>query len=268
MEQTAVAVALGFGAVGLVVGAVLVYRHLAMALFTVRILRSEPTPIGDLPDGGPVEVHGTTGVVAGADVTAPFSERRCLAYEATGKVRHGGSLSHWEVLMEDRAVTPFVLRDDTGSVRVEGDPELALAETEIDETDVPESIRAEIDDRAGASTPDGNETPDGHDPTDSPRRIAPDPETTTKYVERRLEADESVHVYGVAGAPATDEWGRSRSDGLVTGSEQVPLVISDGSRYHTAWRLGRRSVIWTVLGLGFLGYGVGVFVYGLTLLAV
>jgi hypothetical protein len=239
------AVPLAGGALLLVVGLGAVLKTRAELGPALRIFRNDPLPVQDLVyHDGPAEVEGTArGDEKG--VEAIFTGTVCLAYEyEVEEYRSSGRSSHWKTLDEGQNSVPFLVEDNTGRVQVDNtDAELHL-------------------------TPETLELSPGEEP---PPRVAQyirqvdDVEyqdssvdlgitelnlgNRQRFTERRLDVDESVHVYGTVDRAPAGEWGSNLVDALLTSSETTPLVISDGSERQTAWRIVKSNIFWPLLAL-------------------
>lgn len=156
--------------------------------FSIRILKSDTLPIALVASTpGPVEITGTARV-ADEVVQAPFSGAECLAceYEIT---KWKGGVNDFagceETIYEGRTQTRFYVEDDTASVLV--DPAGATFNFDDHETNVfseksvPESLRQFLDEHPR------------YDPNASWWN-----RSTQRFIERRLEPGEQVHVYGLA----------------------------------------------------------------------
>jgi len=210
----------------------------------VRILREEPVEIRELPThDGPVEIRGTATPADGKGVEAPFSETMCLAaeYEVL-EHRSSGKSSHWKSLDEGAMAAPFLVEDDTRRVRV--DPRGATLHLEADTLQVdggsepPPRIAQYI--RENEAIDHQNKSVDllvteleyGND---------------QRFVERRLHAGETAHIYGSVAPADGGEWGSSLVGAVVTDSDAAALVVSDTSERWTAWHVGKR---WLLIALG------------------
>lgn len=84
-----------------------------------------------------------------------------------------------------------------------------------------------------------------------------------RFIERRLDVGEPVHVYGdVESAPA-GEWGSNRVDARLADGEEAGLVVSDSSERGTAWQLARIPALFVGAGLVFLVPGLALLGFGL-----
>ena len=249
--------AAGLGLFALGLGAV--YRGLQELSPAYHILRDEPRSVQDLVyHSGPAEIEG----VARGDekgVKAPFSGTVCLAYEYEVKeLQSSGKSSHWETLDEGYAAAPFLVEDETGSVQVDG----RVAELHLEEHSLrlkpgekpPSRVAEYIQENEDVDAQDGSldlvvtELNFGND---------------QQFIERRLDIDESVHVYGHVKRTNAREWGSGIVDALLTRSERTPLIVSDTTERGAAWRIIKRRLLWPVGGLVLLGLGLYILVLGL-----
>lgn len=259
MEPTTAA---GYGVALAFVGGIVLGYGLRELRPVYHILTNDPIPVQDLVyHSGPAEVEGTaTPTEEGKTVRTPFSDIDCLAceYEAQ-ELRSSGKSNHWKTLDEGASAAPFLVEDATGSVRV--DPAGATLKFEEQVVRVPggeeppETI-AQYLRRSEEIDPQHEET---LDLVVTELNVGND----QRFVERRLDVGESVYVYGdVERAPA-GEWGSSLVDALLTRGPTDILVVSDTSERGTAWRLGKKPLLWAVGGLAALLPGLGLLGYWL-----
>lgn len=260
MEATTAA---WYGAAIALVGGLVVGYGVRELRPVYHILTNDPIPVRDLVShAGPAEVEGTATPTAEEEETvrAPFSDVDCLVceYEAQ-ELRSGGKSSHWKTLDEGASAAPFLVEDATGSVRV--DPAGATLEFEEQEVRVP----------GGEEPPEtiaqylrrSEEIDAQHDETLDLVVTELNVGNDQRFIERRLEVDESVYVYGdVERAPA-GEWGSSLVDAMLARGPTDTLVVSDTSERGTAWRLAKGPLLWTVGGLAVLLPGLGLLGYWL-----
>lgn len=253
------ALILAAGVVLFVFGAGAVYKGLKELSPAYHILRDEPRSIQDLVyHSGPAEIEG----VARGDekgVKAPFSGTVCLAYEYEVKeLQSSGKSSHWETLDEGYAAAPFLVEDETGSVQVDG----RVAELHLEAHSLrlepgeepPPRVAKYIRENESVDMQDGSldlvvtELNFGND---------------QQFIERRLDIDEFVHVYGHVERTNAREWGSGIVDALLTRSERTPLIVSDTTERGAAWRIIKSRLLWPVGGLVLLGVSLYVLAAGL-----
>lgn len=198
-----------------------------------RVYRNDPVDVASAANAsGVVEVEGT---VESHEVTlvAPFTGTECVAcrYEVEEYTSSGKS-SHWESVYAGGARRPFVLADDTGRLLV--DPEgasLALDEEDAIRVDAgdrpPERVRRWIGETPAVDSEEGRWDL-------GPLSVATG--NDRRYVERRLDPGERVHVYGVT------EYRRWSDEGgtvnAVLRGEGAPFFrITDGSEREAVRRL-------------------------------
>lgn len=221
----------------------------------VAIFRNDPVSVQELVyHDGPAEVEGTArGDEKG--VKTPFTDTVCLAYEyEVQEYRSSGQSGHWKTLHEGSNWVRFLVEDDTGAVQIDGkNAELHLSEETLELSpgeDPPERVAqymAESDEiERQDSTLDlgitelnlGNKQ---------------------RFIERRLDIDESVHVYGTVGRAPAGEWGSNLVDAMLTSDDNTPLVISDSSERGTVWRIVKSQLGWPLFGIACLligSYGI------------
>jgi hypothetical protein len=225
----------------------------------VAIFRNDPLDVRDLVyHDGPAEIEG----IARGDekgVEAPFTGTVCLAYEyEVQEFRSSGKSSHWKTLDEGTHWVRFLVEDDTGAVQIDGaDAELHLTPETLELSpgdEPPERIARYLKESEDVEYQDGTldlgitELNFGN---------------KQRFIERRLDIDESVHVYGSVGRAPAGEWGSNLVDAMLTSSEKTPLVISDGTERDTAWRIVKSHLGWPLLALaalvvGLVGIGLAV----------
>ena len=223
----------------------------------LAIFRNDPLAVQELVyHDGPAEVEGTArGDEKG--VEAPFTGTVCLAYEyEVQEYRSSGKSSYWKTLDEGRNSVPFLVEDDTGRVQIDGaDAELHLSSETLELSpgeQPPERIARYIQQ---------NEDIEQQDKSIDLGITELNFGNRQRFVERRLDIDESVHVYGAVGRAPAGEWGSNLVDAMLTSSEKTPLVISDGSERDTAWRIVKSHLGWPLLALGCFLIGL----YGIAL---
>lgn len=221
----------------------------------LAIFRNNPLMVQDLVyHDGPAEVEGTArGDEKG--VESLFTGTVCLAYEyEVQEYQNNGQHSSWKTLDEGGNSVPFLVEDDTGRVQVDAtEAELHLSPETLELSpgdQPPERIAQYIRD---------TEDVEYQDSTLDLGITELNVGNRQKFIERRLDIDESVHVYGtVENAPA-GEWGSRLVDAMLTRDENTPLVISDGSERDTAWRIVKSHLGWPLLAVACLligGYGL------------
>lgn len=159
-----------------------------------RVLRSRPNSVLDTTKGGPVELRGTAEPVDNV-LRGPLSGAACLAYEYEVKEKRQSKNGHsWEAIDSGENAVPFRLDDGSGSVLVEP-PGADFRLHGGDELDVdggtapPESIQAFID---------RTDAVDCQNRAIDLRLFELRTGTDRRFVERRLEIGEDVHVLGTA----------------------------------------------------------------------
>jgi hypothetical protein len=240
-----------FAAVFALVGVAVVGYAVRELLLAVRLARTDPTPVADVPNtSGSVEVEGVARS-AGETVTTPFTGTEALACEWTvEELRHDDDGAEWVDIASGVQRVPFRVDDGTGSVLVYpagADLRLArAARIEVDGGDrPPERIQRFID------------ADDRVDAEDTALELAGLRLVTgadRRYVERRLDPDEQVYVFG-----------RVRYDTTVSErAGEVNAVIEPGGRFVVAdtddrgatRRVVRDALVPLVVGLCFVAGGV------------
>lgn len=231
-----------------------------------HVLRSRPNSVLDAPGGGPIELRGTTEPAGGA-LRSPFTETPCLAYEyAVEEERNSKHGTTWTTIASGESYVPFRLEDDSGSVYVEppgADFRLTSEDRIVIEggTAPPDPIQRFVD---------REEDVDCQNRTLDLRLFELRTGKDRRFVERRLDVGEEVHVLGTArydttvgreagqvnaavgigeAALSDDRWVRLRH--RLFG---YPFVVSDSSERG----LGVRAAL----------YGAGAILGGTTLVVV
>ncbi|MXR50833.1 hypothetical protein GRX03_04330 [Halovenus sp. WSH3] len=223
----------------------------------IAIFRNDPLAVQDLVyHDGPAEVEGTArGDEKG--VEAPFTGTVCLAYEyEVQEYKSSGQHSHWSTLDEGRASVRFLVEDETGAVQIDdADAELHLtSETlELSPGDEPPARIARYISES--------EDVEHQDSTLDLGITELNFGNKQRFIERRLDIDEQVHVYGTVERAPAGEWGSNLVDAMLTSGRNTPLVISDGSERDTAWRIVKSHLGWPLLAVICLLVGL----YGLAL---
>ncbi|WP_121822390.1 hypothetical protein [Halostella salina] len=196
------------------VGVVLLLDAGRHGLRAYRVHANEPIPVGSAADEhGTVEVEGTAERHE-RSLVAPFSGEECLVceYEVL-ELQSSGQSSSWNSIKQGGGSVPFAVSDGTGRLLVEpAGATLALDEhvTRVDGGDrPPERIARWIEE-----TPDV----DSEEKTWDLRVIELKAGNDRKYVERRVDPGDAVHVYGT---------GEYRSWSNAAGA--VNAVVRDGS---------------------------------------
>lgn len=213
-----------------------------------HILTNDPVPVRDLPQrSGPTEVQGTARPTDDhGTVHTPFTETDCLAFEYEAQeYRSSGKNSHWKTLDEGGAWVPFLVEDDTGTVRI--DPE--GAELHFEE----HSLRVNGGDEPPARIAEYIAEADGVDSQNKSMNLVVTElnyGNDQKFVERRLDVGENVYVYGEVGRAPGGEWGSRLVDAEIRDGPDLPsFVVSDTSERGTAWRIARGALGWLAIGL-------------------
>lgn len=244
---------LALGVVGVLAGVVLAYHGASNLRPAYRVLSEEPVSVRDLVyQEGPVEVRGTARPHDSQGVRAPFSGRMCLACEyETEEWQSSGNSGSWKTLDEGSVAAPFLVEDDTGTVRVDGPA--ATLHVEADQLRVP----------GGESPPERIaryiELTDGVEQQDDSIDLVVtelDTGNDQRFTERRVLPGDSLHVYGGVESAPPGEWGTDLVDAVVTDSG-ADLVVSDTTERGTAWRMARRPLLWVLAGILLLAFGGG-----------
>jgi hypothetical protein len=229
-----------------------------------HILTNDPIDVRELVHrDGPVELRGTARPDTDRPesdqlIRAPVSETPCLVYEYEAQERRSsGQSSHWRTLDEGHNAISFFLTDDTGSVQVRP----TGAELHLEEHTVRVPGGEEPPERIAQYISETDEI-DFQQNTLDLRVTEIEYGNDQRFIERRVDPGESVHVYGVVESAPAGDWGSDQVPARVAEGIESPLVISDGSERETAWRVARRPLARTVGGIvllvpGLLALAVG-----------
>lgn len=243
------------------VGVVLLGVAVRMPQPAYRVLTRDPLSVRDLSmHDGAVELRGAAVPDDGQTVETPFTETACLAYEYEAQeLKSSGQSSYWETLDEGGQSAPFVLEDETGRVRV--DPEGATLE--LDDHTLRVSGGDELPARIQQYI---RETGEVERDTGSVDLLVTEIDygDDQRFIERRLDAGETAHIYGGVEPRQGGEWGSALADVVVTADETTgTYVISDSSEWRVAYHAGRRALVPAISGVLALGLGLVVIVASL-----
>ncbi len=215
-----------------------------------RIVRNDPSDVMSLGDGTPVEVEGTAQAENGV-LQSPFTGSDCVAYEY--EVKEEESTQHgrnWRTIDSGRNHVPFRVEDETASALV--DPRGA---------DFRFSAERSIDVRGGDQPPDrvqefitSNEDVDSEERSLDLKLFELNTGKDRKYVEKRLDPDEGVHVLGEARYDSSAGSKAGEVNTVVGHGENVPrFLISDTSERGAAWRVAWGGLPYALGGVVLLG---------------
>lgn len=194
---------------------------------------------------GPVSITGRARR-ADESLTSPFTGTECLALEyEVEELRHTGNAPSWVEIDSRIGAVPFLVDDGTGSVLVDpSQVRLGLDESETVRVDggerPPEHIQAFIE---------RNEDIGSEERSLDLSVIELNVGNDRKYVERRLDSEETVTVFGQAAARPGISTHSGQVNAVITAGSS-PLVISETTPYRTVLR-----VFWPVLVAGLTGLG-------------
>ncbi len=187
-------IALLIAGVAAIIGFCLLWYGGRELLLSYRILTNDPSEVMSLGDGGPVEVEGTAHPEHGT-LTSPFTGAECLAYEyEVTEERNSQHGTHWETIDSGRNHTAFRVEDETASALV--DPRGA---------DFRFSAERSIDVRGGQRPPERvqefirrNGDVGSEEKSIDLKLFELNTGKDRKYIEKRLDPGEPVHVLGEA----------------------------------------------------------------------
>lgn len=233
------------------------------------IYTREPDDVRDATSGGRIELEGTARPTSGT-LDGPFTGKECLVCDYEVKeYRSSGKSSSWQTVQEDTIAVPFLVDDGTGTV---------LVEPVAVRTNLSREKRIQID---GGETPparirrfiEGNPDVDSENTSLDLKVIELDTGNKRRYVERRLDPGEPVHVLGHAsygregleyagsvnatvGPRLADDGDHSWFARLQNRISGRGFVISDAKERVAAWRIakpGLIAVFIAILVAGFVG---------------
>ncbi|HMB51068.1 MAG TPA: GIDE domain-containing protein [Natronoarchaeum rubrum] len=221
--------------------------------------RNDPLPVMDVANAtGVVEIEGSA-ESGGRTLQSPFTETPCLVCQYQVKEwQSSGQNSHWKTLYEGNESVPFLVEDDTGSVTVDPEgAEFALDEDADIESDggetPPERVQRFLD-QIGVDREEGGETSIGP--------ISFNRGDRRKYVEKRLDPGDPVHVYGQSRSGRTAGEVSGSVNAVVGSGRATPnFRISEGDESAAIRRHVKSGAIYAVFGAVIAGI-VGAFVVG------
>ncbi|MFC7215066.1 E3 ubiquitin--protein ligase [Saliphagus sp. GCM10025334] len=224
---------LSLAALGMLLGFVLLGYGLRELGFAYRLFAREPHTVLDTPNGGSVELSGT--VLAWDDVLeSPFTETACVAVEYAveekrRKSTNNGSTTKWVEIDRGTLVVPFRLEDESGNVLV--DPRGADLRLTTD-------ARIRVEGGEAPPTPIARYIERDEDVSDENTNLSLGPlEISTgrdrRYLKRRLDVGESVHLLGTARRDTT----ASRETGQVNAVVERSVSPESGLLAHVRHRL-------------------------------
>lgn len=249
--------ALAIVAVAVILGCAMVWYGGRELHLSYRILTNDPTDVMSLGDGGPVEVEGTAHAQHGT-LTSPFTGTECLAYEyEVEEERHSNNGRHWETIDSGRNHTAFRIEDETASALV--DPRGA---------DFRFSAERSIDVRGGERPPEPvqkfirrNRNVDSEEKSLDLKLFELNTGKDRKYVERRLDPGESVHILGDARYDADAGSDGGEVNVVIRYGNDTKFLISDTDERGAARRTAWKGLPYLIAGLLF--FAIGGFVLGL-----
>lgn len=248
--------ALALAGVAVVLGCVMIWYGGRELVLAYRILTNDPNDVMSLGDGGPVEVEGTAQPERGT-VTSPFTGTECLAYEYVVKEeRSSKNGRHWETIDSGRNHTPFRIEDETASALV--DPRAA---------DFRFSAERSIDVRGGTRPPERvvefirrNDDVDSEERSLDLKVVELNTGKDRKYIERRLEPGESVHILGEARYDASAGHDAGEVNVVIGHGEDTRFLVSDTDERGATLRVAWKGLPFVVAGVLF--FAIGAFVLG------
>ncbi|WP_231185116.1 E3 ubiquitin ligase family protein [Haladaptatus sp. DYF46] len=248
--------ALALVGIAALLGCVMLWYGGRELVLAYRIVTNDPTDVMSLGDGGPVEVEGTAQPQHGT-LTSLFTETPCLAYEyEVEEERNSKNGRHWETVDSGRNHTPFRVEDGTASALV--DPRAA---------DFRFSDERSIDVRGGKRPPERvqefirqNEDVGSEEKSLDLKLFELNTGKDRKYIERRLDPDESVHILGEARYDASAGKEGGEVNVVIGYGDDTHFLISDTDERGAAWRVAANGLPYVVAGVLF--FGIGAFVLG------
>ncbi|MCL9812764.1 hypothetical protein [Natranaeroarchaeum aerophilus] len=216
----------------------------------VLFWRSEPVDVMEVAHGtGRTELEASA-VPADETLTAPFTGTECLAYEyKVQRYRSSDNGSNWRTMHSDDERVQFLVEDETGSVVIESeDADLSLTSGD--------RITVGRDETAEGRIAEFLETIDDVDPGEGASSdIGPITVSTgdkRRYVERRIDVGDTVHVYGqINDRPFEGPTGTVNA-AIGDGPETPLFHVADASASNSIQRQFAAGVAATVFGLMFM----------------
>lgn len=231
------------------------------------IYTREPDDVRDATTGGRIELEGTAHPTTGT-LEGPFTGEECLVCDyKVQEYRSSGKSSSWQTVDDDTIAVPFLVDDGTGTVLVEP----AAVRTNLSRA---ERIQVE-----GGETPparirrfiEGNPDIDSENTSLDLKVIELTTGNKRRYIERRLDPGEPVHVLGhasygrdgleYAGSVNATVGPRLADDGdhswfarlryRISGRE---FVISDAKERGAAWRIAKPGLIAVFIAILVAGF--------------
>ncbi|SIR25489.1 E3 Ubiquitin ligase [Haladaptatus litoreus] len=215
-----------------------------------RILTNDPNDVQSLGDGAPVEVEGTAQAESGV-LQSPFTGTDCLAYEyEVQEERNSKNGRHWRTIDSGRNHVPFRIEDETASALV--DPRGA---------DFRFKSERSIDVRGGNKPPErvrefiaANKDVDSEDRTLDLKLFELKTGKDRKYIEKRLDLGESVHVLGEARYDSMAGSEAGEVNIVIGHGENAPrFLVSDADERGAAWRVAWGGLPYALGGVVLLG---------------
>lgn len=243
--------------VAVILGCVMLWYGGRELLLSYRIVTNRPTDVMSLGDGESVEVEGTAHPENGV-LTSPFTGTECLAYEyEVEEERNSKNGRSWRTIDSGRNHTAFRVEDETASALV--DPRAA---------DFRFSAERSIDVRGGTKPPERVQEfirRNGDVGSEERRLDLTLFELNTgkdrKYVERRLDPGESVHILGEARYDASAGNDAGEVNLVIGYGDDERFLISDTNERGSARRVAWKGLPYVIAGLLF--FAIGGFILGL-----
>ncbi|MFB9806104.1 E3 ubiquitin ligase family protein [Haladaptatus pallidirubidus] len=232
------------------VGAVMLWYGSKDIRTAYRILTNDPNDVQSLGDRTPVEVEGAAKAEDGV-LRSPFMDTECVAYEYEVKEeRNSKNGRHWRTVDSGRNHVPFRVEDETASALV--DPRGADFRFKSERC---------IDVRGGNKPPErvrefiaANDDVGCEDRTLDLKLFGLKTGKDRKYVEKRLDPGESVHVLGEARYDSTAGSEAGEVNTVIGHGENAPrFLISDADERGAAWRVGWGGLPYVLGGAVLLG---------------
>ncbi|AUX08561.1 hypothetical protein AArcSl_0923 [Halalkaliarchaeum desulfuricum] len=212
-------------AVPLVFGLRALYDGTVQARQTAAVWASDTIPIGEVPDtDGTVEIEGTAQKLSDT-VEAEYSGTECLAYRYE-KHRREDEDDSWQRVDYGETAVPFLVADDSGEVVVDPGGASRSFEQKYRDTDLT-----------------------GH--------------RDERKTEDRLEAGDTVHVYGQKRTATSGNEYRKEGDVFVGDGDDVRFQLREGSELGAVASGGLRTVLTFVMAGVALAIVLGVTVSGI-----
>lgn len=204
-------------------------------------------------ESGPVAVEGTAHPADDGPLSAPFSDRDCVAFEYEVREVQGKNKRTPTPLADGTESVPFYVDDGTGEVLVHPD----AADLELEKEEKVEVAREEQPPKQVERFLSRRR--DIGEPTEPTINVAGSHVGTRYFREQLLESGEEVYVFGQATRERSDEFGETElaiQEGAAGGhSDPTTFIVADRSKEEVASGHGSGGTLAIVLDLVMIAVG-------------